>query len=175
MAIATGAALLGAAALGAGTSLIGGKRAADASKKAAQTQRASGDQALALQRDIWQNQQQLMSPFVQGGNQAFANMQRMAGGQGPGPAPAPPPGAPNGFPSGMVPGAISLGQAMGGGGMKPPQPGIPLGQAMGAPMSAPPQEMGGGMVTLQMPDGSTQQMPRAAAQPMLMRGAQIVA
>lgn len=148
----------------AGASMFGASRAADASKKAARTQSDAANKALNLQKEIYQNQQQLMSPYVQGGQAAFANMQRMAGGQGPMP-PSPP---------------VPLGQAMSGGPPMTPR-GIPLGQAMGGPMQmgggAPmggPPEMDGGMVTIAMPDGSTQQMPRSAAQPLLMRGAQIV-
>lgn len=160
-----------AAGIGAATSIYGAHKAAGASKQAARTQSQAADKAMALQKQVYDNQTQLMAPWISGGQTAFTNMQRMAGGQQAMPyqpptlgqamqhgpqGPMPPPGP---MPGGRVP----LGQALEGG-MAPMGGGAPMGG----------QDMAGGLVTLQMPDGTTQQMPRGAAQPMLMRGAQIV-
>lgn len=148
MAIATGTAMLAAGAIGGGASLLGAKKAADASKSAAKIQSASADKVMAANDRVYHDQRQLMNPYVQMGTQAFANMQRMAGGQ-----------------------PMSIGQAMSSpqGGYQAPQPpqgGMSLGSAL-APQ-------GGGMVKVASPDGEVREFPQAMAQQLVAKGGRIV-
>ena len=71
MAIATGAAILGAAALGAGASIIGGRSQAKATKDAAKTQARAQKQALAAQTE-------LTRPYVEAGKNAMTQYQNLA-------------------------------------------------------------------------------------------------
>ena len=71
MAIATGTAILGAAALGAGASIIGGKRQSDAAKDAAKAQTRAQKQALAAQTE-------LTRPYVEAGKNAMTQYQNLA-------------------------------------------------------------------------------------------------
>jgi hypothetical protein len=71
MAIATGTALLASAAIGAGASIIGGKRQSDAAKDAAKTQARAQKQALAAQTE-------LTRPYVEAGKNAMTQYQNLA-------------------------------------------------------------------------------------------------
>jgi len=71
MAIAAGTAILGAAALGAGASIIGGKRQSDAAKDAAKAQTRAQKQALAAQTE-------LTRPYVEAGKNAMTQYQNLA-------------------------------------------------------------------------------------------------
>lgn len=71
MAIATGTAILGAAALGAGASIIGGRSQAKAAKDAAKAQTRAQKQALAAQTE-------LTRPYVEAGKNAMTQYQNLA-------------------------------------------------------------------------------------------------
>lgn len=73
MAIATGAAILGAAALGAGASIIGGKQSANAAKDAAKAQTKATKATIAQQERALERQIGLQEPFRQTGVNALAD------------------------------------------------------------------------------------------------------
>lgn len=54
--------------------VYGAKKSADASKNAARTQTAAGDQALGLQRDMYQQQQANLAPYRALGNGSLGNL-----------------------------------------------------------------------------------------------------
>lgn len=65
MAIATGTALM------AGASAVGGLAQASAAGKAADAQTSAADQQIALQREVYEDQTQRFSPFLEGGTNAL--------------------------------------------------------------------------------------------------------
>jgi hypothetical protein len=154
-------------AVGAATSLAGAKMASSASKNAARMQSAAADKALAVNERVYRDQQALFNPYVQGGTQALAQMQQMAGGMPQRPGPQQP---------------MSLGSAMG----ARPMPGMAGAMSLGSAMApqrakalqAPTMDGGpqaGGMVLVASPDGSeTMEVPRDVAQQLVARGGQIV-
>jgi hypothetical protein len=73
MAIATGTAILGAAALGAGASILGGKSQSDAAKSAAKSQRRATKATIAQQERALERQIGLQEPFRQTGVNALAD------------------------------------------------------------------------------------------------------
>lgn len=73
MAIATGAAILGAAAIGAGASLIGGSQQAKAAKSAAKSQAKATKATIAQQERALERQIGLQEPFRQTGVNALAD------------------------------------------------------------------------------------------------------
>lgn len=79
MAIGTGAAILGAAALGAGGSAIAARSQSRAVERAAQAQQQATDQASQVQRDIFNRQVQLAEPFRQYGIQQANAMGEILG------------------------------------------------------------------------------------------------
>lgn len=58
----------------AGTQLIGAKMASNSAKNAAKTQEASANKAIDLQRQIYGQQEQRLSPFVSAGQQAVQSL-----------------------------------------------------------------------------------------------------
>jgi hypothetical protein len=70
MAVSTGAAILGAAGIGAVTGLLGGKQSSDAAKSAAQTQADAANQATAAQQQALARQLALQQPFTTAGTTA---------------------------------------------------------------------------------------------------------
>lgn len=151
-------AIIGAA--GVGTSIAGAKIAANASRDAARQQQDATNRAQAFNQQIYQDQQKLMNPYTQAGQYALSNlMARQYGGSPNQFAPTPGYGAP----MGQAP-AQGYSPMLGNmGGAPPPQ--VPQG---------PPQVPQGDLVTLQGPDGSTKQVPRAMAPLYLQRGARMV-
>jgi hypothetical protein len=173
MAIGLGTALVGTAIAKGIGSLIGGKKAADSSKKAAQLQSQAAEKAMALNQRVYDDQTKLMAPWTQGGASAFANMQRMAAGgqQFPGGMPlgsamaglqanpmmlmgAGGAAGPGGMAS-MAPGVASVGQQLMNSGMS--LGGMPLGafrnafpggMPLGDAMAGGPPPMGGGDPTM---------------------------
>lgn len=75
MAISTGAALLGAAVIGAGSTLF----AASSAKKAAKTQAAGYDQATALQREMYQTTRRDLRPWRKTGGVALTELADLYG------------------------------------------------------------------------------------------------
>lgn len=73
MAISTGAAILGSAAIGAGASLLGGKSSSDAAKKAAKAQLKATKATIAQQERALERQIQLQEPFRETGVNALAD------------------------------------------------------------------------------------------------------
>lgn len=136
--------------IGAGASLAGAKVASNASKNAARTQQQAGQQALQAQQQSYQQQRQDFAPYQQAGQQALGRLQGMAG------QPAAQP---------------AVGQ-LGNGPMRQASPMGLIAQAA-APMGGM-LSQGGGMVTVQAPDGSTRQMPQALAQQFVQKGARIL-
>lgn len=72
-----GASLLGAAAINAGTQLIGAKMASNSAKNAAKTQTDSANRAIDLQRDLYNQQQARLSPFIAQGASAAQSLGQM--------------------------------------------------------------------------------------------------
>ena len=70
MAVSTGAAILGAAGVGAVASLIGGKQSSNAAQSAAQTQADAANQATAAQQSALERQLALQQPFTTAGTTA---------------------------------------------------------------------------------------------------------
>lgn len=79
MAIGTTAAILGAAAVGAGATLIGSSNAANAARRAGDQQAQAAADQMALQREIYQQQRADNEPFRQIG---LSSAQALAGGLG---------------------------------------------------------------------------------------------
>jgi hypothetical protein len=77
MAVSTGAAILGAAGVGAVASLIGGKQSSDAAQNAAQTQANAANQATAAQQAALQQQLALQQPFTTAGTTAVNQLSAM--------------------------------------------------------------------------------------------------
>jgi hypothetical protein len=71
MAIGTGAAILGASALGAGASLLSGSKQADASEKAAESSERAAMAGIQTQRDFAQQARIDAYPWMLGGAQAY--------------------------------------------------------------------------------------------------------
>lgn len=83
MAVATGTAILGAAAIGAGASVIGGMNASKASQSAAQQQANAANEAAAQQRAALERQIQISEPWRTAGTTAVNQLSAMTqpGGQ----------------------------------------------------------------------------------------------
>lgn len=79
MAIATATAIGIAAAASAGASVASSKMASNASKKAAGMQQQSANSALDLQRNIYNQQMQMQSPWVSMGQQSAMTLGRLMG------------------------------------------------------------------------------------------------
>jgi hypothetical protein len=176
--IITGAAL----AASAGTQVYAAKKGASTAKEAAATQSASADQALALQKSMYEQQQQNLAPYRQIGQGSLQNLghfQSFAGVPGsfgagvqsqyqhalsPGMgAPGSAPGAP---PEAALPPHLSPAER-GGIFHRQPQPGIvagPSGSGSGAP---------GQMVQVIAPTGETAMLSPDEAQAAVQRGARI--
>ena len=77
MAVSTGAAILGAAGVGAVASLIGGNKASSAATQAAQTQADATNQATAAQNAALQQQLALQQPFTTTGTTAVNQLSAM--------------------------------------------------------------------------------------------------
>jgi hypothetical protein len=77
MAVSTGAAILGAAGVGAVTSLIGGKQSSNAAQSAAQTQADAANNATAAQQAALQQQLALQQPFTTAGTTAVNQLSAM--------------------------------------------------------------------------------------------------
>jgi len=77
MAVSTGAAILGAAGIGAVTGLIGGKQSSNAAQSAAQTQADAANQATAAQNAALERQIALQRPFTTAGTTAVNQLSRM--------------------------------------------------------------------------------------------------
>lgn len=86
----TGGALLGAGVLGAGASIYSSNVQADAIKQASLEQAAAAGNAQAQQQLMFNQVQQNLSPFMQGGQQALTQLQGLTGtGEGGNPLTAP--------------------------------------------------------------------------------------
>lgn len=144
-------------AIGAGTAIAGAKIQSGAAKNAAKLQSASADKALAVNQGVYRDQQALMNPYVQGGQDAYARLFSQQFGTPYQPQQAPQ--APTG------PQARPLG-------------GGPMGPVAGARPTPFQQAMdgqpAGGMVTIQAPTGETRQVPREQAQMFVSRGGKVV-
>jgi hypothetical protein len=77
MAVSTGAAILGAAGVGAVASLIGGKQSSNAAQSAAQTQADAANNATASQNAALQQQLALQQPFTTAGTTAVNQLSAM--------------------------------------------------------------------------------------------------
>lgn len=150
-------------------SIYAANKGANASKSAAATQSASADKALALSRDIYQDQRRLVDPYVQAGTQSLNSMMSRYGNAG-GPMPnyQPPPSQygfqMGGFSNGAWNPNIQQGPKPVGGGMS-------LGAMNGGgPMNTAGQQM----VTLRAPSGEVMPVPVAHAQHYIRLGAQPV-
>lgn len=172
-----------------GTSIYGAKKAADASKQASAAQVASGDKALALQREMWQDTRQSLQPWITQGSQAVTTLGDLMGLGGGGGA-APPAASSPPLAGGRTPTAWDLMSPeereyvsrpatrrqtkeyllTGNEALDPSQTGLftPQAPTMAAAMR------GSSYVTLQAPDGTTQQVPETAASHYLSRGARLL-
>jgi hypothetical protein len=135
------------------SNLFGAKKKADAAKEAVNYQRQATDKAVALNRDVYQQQLAQQQPYMQAGQQGLTNLQQIVGNQQ------------NRFGGGMVPGQggpapMNLATAFG----PPPQGPTPQQGPQGPPMGGPPQgQMGGGMPP-QAAQGSPQGAPQGQGQ-----------
>lgn len=77
MAVSTGAAILGAAGIGAAASLIGGNKASSAATQAAQTQASAADRATAAQQAALERQLAMQQPFTTAGTTAVNQLSAM--------------------------------------------------------------------------------------------------
>ena len=148
------AALLVPSLISAGTSIAGGIMGSRASKKAAETQVKSGDKALALQGNLYQQQQAMNQPYMNLGQSAIGNLGALVG-------------RPQAMPT-MNP-ATSLGQSpmgMAGPGNRTAGPGQTVGQSMLRPGA-------GGSVRMRAPDGSVNTVPAEQVSFYTQRGAQV--
>jgi hypothetical protein len=168
----TAALIMGGAAIAG--HLAKAKLESSAAGKAAKTQAAASQQAMGVQKQVYDQQMAGMAPYAKAGANSMNTLSRL---MTPGvpysqamqqqdAAPVPPPGgmgpAPlGGRPRGLTP---SQGTAM-------PQPGtIPQRQpAAPAPMAG-----AGGTIQLRAPDGSTSAVPSHLAEQFIARGAQRV-
>lgn len=64
------AAIIGSAVIGAGASAIGASKNSKAIRKSQQAQTAANDQSIALQRETYGQNKEILNPFVQRGNRA---------------------------------------------------------------------------------------------------------
>lgn len=170
MSVATSTAIaIGVSAAGAASSIASAKMQSGAAKKAATIQGASQDKAQAFNQQAFQQQQQALNPYIQGGQDAFTRLMSQHYGTG-------------GLSPGMQGTAVQPGQRfMPPAPQGPPPQGSPFAQAMGgAPMgpqgpqalAAPPGgQPGGQMVNLAGPDGSVKAFP-ASEVPRIMQQAQ---
>ena len=62
--------------ISAATSAYSAHKQATTAKEAAQTQVASGDKAIALQKQMWEQQQQRQQPYVDAGSRALMQLQQ---------------------------------------------------------------------------------------------------
>jgi hypothetical protein len=146
----------------AGGQLITGALGAHAANKAAQTQAASADKALELNRQIYQQQRADMMPYVQGGQSAFQTL--LNGWQARQGNAAQPAGPSIG--NGASPFGAAMGNGAAPGGQYLPQAGAgPMGGNAGAPQA------GGQMVTLRAPTGEVQAVPAQHADKLIAMGA----
>lgn len=147
MCVATGTAIaIAATAASAATSVYAAKKGADASKNAVKAQTDATTEARNLQEQRYQQSRQDFNPYQQAGATSLARLGGMAN----------------------QPRQQFNGGQAGGGFQMPQQPAQQPPQAMqtpGMPQAAPSPAMqsggivGGKMVTLRAPDGSTQQFP----------------
>ena len=133
--------------IGAGGTVAQAAIGAHSAGKAADTQSAAADKALALEKSIYDTTQGQISPYQQLGTSSLANLAGYANGGGP---------QMNangvGYHPGFTPQPMTLS------GMQPTAPQAPTGP----------------LVTVQAPTGETRQMTRAQAEPFLARGAKLV-
>jgi hypothetical protein len=159
------------------TSLAGGAMQAHAAGSAARAQQQSADRALALNREMYNQQRDMMSPYISAGQSSLARLMDgywnhrsygAAAPQGPGAVA----GVPMATNANQV-GAGAFAQAMGpaaalgarfapGGSLARPQ--------MGAPMA-----QGGGLVPMLAPDGSRAMVPAQHVDMLIGQGAQRIA
>lgn len=189
MSVATSTAIaLGVGAASAGASVAAARMQSNAANNAARIQGASQDRAQGFNQQVYSDQQRLLNPYVQAGNDSLSRLMAQhwgSGGLSPGMrgtatsygmqetpnsqyAPPPPgsraPGMGSNIPPNVAAPRFGAQMAPQGPPMQgPPQGGPnPLAMAMGGgpPQGAPPpQAAGGAMVKLQAPDGSIRPFP----------------
>lgn len=146
--------------VGGATSLASGLIGAHGAKSAAKTQSQAADRALAANQQVYNDQRQLMQPYVQGGQSAFQQLlsgwQHKQPGGMPSGAPAPSQGGGSPMSGGLAAAMPMQGQPQG------PPPGMPQGGQTG------------GMVMMEGPDGSRRAIPQASVQMAMQRGARVV-
>lgn len=142
----------------------GAKKQADAQEKAASLQAASAQEALDFTKGQKAKQEVAAAPYLAVGQQAVANLSGAVRPGPSGPPPTPYSTAPGGMPQGQQTGysTLSMAQSPSAYGFAPKVP---------APAAGP---AGGGMVTLQAPDGTTRSVPSNLVQSYISRGAKVV-
>lgn len=191
MAMATGTALLIGAGISAATQLWGAHKASEASEEAAGQQVQASNEAMNVNRDVYNTQMSGMQPYTNIGNQAVGSLGALMGftptAAGGAAAWAPPAAQPTG---GMAGGPVQPGS-----GVSTPRPSTsqegayapPPNTSIYNPTSGPPPmghmaAPGGGtfiqghpsgqtMVTLRAPTGEVSQVPEAHAQHFIDLGA----
>jgi hypothetical protein len=154
MAIATATAIaIGATAASTAGSVYAAKKGASAAKNAADVQGRSADRALDLQRNIYNQQMQMQSPWVGLGQQSAMTLGRLTGVTPGSRFAAPPMQAPMGM------GPIGMGMGGGMGGMGGGVPRAPIG----------PQQMAPRMPMQQMPMPQQSQMTLGGLMPFSRR------
>lgn len=147
-----------------GTALAGAAINASGQKTAANDQAAGAQAALDFTKGQKAKQEVAAAPYLAVGQQAVANLPGAVRPGPSGPPPTPYSTAPGGMPQGQQTGysTLSMAQSPSAYGFAPKAP---------APAAGP---AGGGMVTLQAPDGTTRAVPSNLVQSYISRGAKVV-
>jgi hypothetical protein len=165
---------------GGGLSLLGGKKGSDAAKEAAALQAQTAQQALAFQKQIYEEQKAQKAPYVAQGATSLAALGRTAGAQQQQVLPS----AYSGQTLGQLGQQIRTAQAQSqanptqaqqqAAATAVPTPGgMPPG-APPTPGAGPGQIPNDELVTVEAPTGETRQVPMALARQMVAKGARIV-
>lgn len=146
--------IVAAAAIGAGASIIGGAESSRASKNAAQIQADSAAKALAVQQQVYAQNQANRAPYLAAGQQAVGQLGQLAGQNT----------------------RMNLPASYGPYGNSSPSSAPQIGSPQTPQPPAPPQAPGsqGPLVTVQAPTGETQDFPMNIAQQLVAKGARIL-
>jgi hypothetical protein len=144
----------------------GAHKASKAAKEAAATQSASADQALALQKQMYDQTRQDLAPYRETGNTALSSLSSFLGLPANTPSPTVPAATP---PAGLAPqaGAPPSHQLPQ---LQTPVGGQPYGPGHGY-VAAPPSQPGSVLVMLRAPNGQTKQVPADQVDYYVSRGA----
>lgn len=173
-----------------GAQLYGAHKAAGAAKDAARTQVKAGDKALAVQQQVYQDQQARQAPYMQAGLQGLAQAQGYANAsvpqfapgqtaqfQRPEPVPFNPAMQPLGqasAPSQAMMPRTGRGMPMPAGAAQAQGRGMPMMASGAAQGQAQGPAQGGGDVLMQSPDGEQKRVPSSQVPFWTAKGARVI-